>query len=432
MKIYLPSVLFFQWNIPTEALIPFNDSENEVPIVRALVVNSKEASPGRYPYFVKNKNSSCGAVLIHKNVVLTAGHCQIDRAFTPQVKENKGKERINDYCTGIDDIIITTADGAEKNKVCITEKMNVVGLQMPFDVDVGLHNNNVGAKDGETVSVNGMIIHQEWLANYILEKGRLATHLFPDIALLRLGSPSSKVPVTLDDGTKVLQEKSGSTKGTEFTVLGFGKDDEFFNTKNFFQELNFPKNLQEGKTTLISQTNCYKDVTSVNHCTEATNLGGGCGQDSGGPHILKGKEAKDDLLVGLVKGSAGAGKTLQNDPEWCKQYPGVCENNARVGDCYSRDNIVTSVRHSLSWIREKMCEEWNFVLPQDEATSECLNGKFIKKNNIDSRNYECTKRLQGNAVDRSLLKCKLWPPPSCQITHIPINKVVKKQKKLKT
>jgi secreted trypsin-like serine protease len=147
-----------------------------------------------------------------------------------------------------------------------------------------------------------------------------------DVALLLLQRAVTGVPLLNLNNVSTVP-----LVGQSLTVLGFGDTSP--------GKAVFPKNLLEVSVPAVSQQDCNDDNSYQGTIVESAMLCAGfemggkdsCGGDSGGPLIVPGASAKDDILVGVV--SFGRGCALANLP-----------------------GVYTRISTYQTWIKESICQ----------------------------------------------------------------------------
>lgn len=219
---------------------------------RELVINGNDVdSPDRHPYFaLMNQDGLCGAVLISNRFVLTAAHC--------------------------------------------------VGADNDFEIGIVERGPPTDTSDsgGREYGIHQGFIHPDYDYNTIDS----------DIAIFELNT-------TVDLPYIRLEREPVNAPGTNMTVLGFGLtetyDDYFggmFSTEDYTSA-----DLLEATVDYVPSTECNETllehygsyanpITPSMLCAFDEELRGedSCQGDSGGPLILKGNDASEDSLVGLV------------------------------------------------------------------------------------------------------------------------------------
>ena len=247
---------------------------------RNLIVGGTVTPEERYKYTVAlhdGISSYCGGSLISKSVVLTAAHC--------------------------------------------------VAFDMNFTVIIGRHN-ITNAVIGDDVTVAEKVLYP----TYDLKKSDEN-----DIALVFLARPTTAdvdiVHLNTNDDIPIA--------GSDVTYLGWGEMDSNSSTTNTSDVL------REVQTTVITNEQCesaegivvdlnittsYKGlITDAMLCTFAIGKDS-CQKDSGGPLILRGNDASEDIQVGIASWGVG------------------CASNTFPG-------VTTRISHLYEWIKEVVCDK---------------------------------------------------------------------------
>ncbi len=263
-------------------LLPFDQRVDRkggtIAGLQKYIVNGNDSIPNRYPYQVAMVDEDgefyCGATLIAPDVVLTAAHCEV-----------------------------------------------------PAWVSVGRHYRNENKDDSDRHEVLYSYRHPRYVKDT----------LEFDMKLLKLRTPTDRLPILLNDNPDLPTVIRGTDQNI-VTAVGFGKTQE-----------GMIDILQEADLNAISNQDCRqsKDPSSTRIeyragynekifedmlcLTDIANSGkDSCTGDSGGPAILKGNTAEEDVQVGVISWAFGCGLS---------QFPGV----------YSR------ISHEYVWLSSSAC-----------------------------------------------------------------------------
>lgn len=156
-----------------------------------------------------------------------------------------------------------------------------------------------------------------------------AWNQFNDVALIKVAPVSADLATPIEINT----DPNFPTAGANVTVMGYGQ----------IEDLTYAEILQETDLFLTSDEQCEEENAetggihneSMICALDAANNQDACGNDSGGPLIVKGNNSTggEDILVGVV--SSGIGECGQNDAsgvysevayfaEWIEYT--ICEN----------------------------------------------------------------------------------------------------------
>jgi len=272
-------------------------------------VNGNDSIPNRYPYQVTMVDDRgefyCGGTLIASDIVLTAAHCDV-----------------------------------------------------PEWVWVGRHYRENDNDDSDRHDVLFSYRHPRYVEDT----------LEFDMKLLKLRTPTDRLPILLNNNPDLPNLIRGNDQNI-VTAVGFGKTQDG------------PKNvLQEADVSAISNQDCRqaKDPSSFNIdyrngynekifedmlcLTDIANRGSdSCTGDSGGPAILKGNTAEEDVQVGVISWAFGCG--LSN-------FPGV----------YSR------ISYEYTWLESSTC----VMSDQQQLKNFECDGYFVTGTN-DAGNGQMTE-----------------------------------------
>lgn len=262
--------------------------------LNSRIVGGKVANPTRYPFYtyvtIKKKKagsskyeySVCGGSLIAQDVVLTAAHC---------IDANKP-------------IVSVTVN------VNYTSDVDTTGYEYPRKVTkripYPMYNSDTDVAD---------------------------------LGILILDSPVKGVPLV-----KLNTASSTPTNGQSLSVIGFGYIDNEETDPEYLMEVSVPTVSQQD----CNDSNSYdgKIVQSAMICAGTTQGGkDSCNGDSGGPLFIRGKNANEDIQVGIVSFGDTSGCAVPD-------YPGV----------YTRVSTYTK------WIQDTICQNSKYKPPT------CTNG----------------------------------------------------------
>eukprot|EP00588_Corethron_pennatum_P002485 CAMPEP_0194297916 /NCGR_PEP_ID=MMETSP0169-20130528/59877_1 /TAXON_ID=218684 /ORGANISM="Corethron pennatum, Strain L29A3" /LENGTH=335 /DNA_ID=CAMNT_0039047845 /DNA_START=477 /DNA_END=1484 /DNA_ORIENTATION=+ len=212
-----------------------------------LVINGKNARPGRYPYYAVSQPWGCGGTLVGKRAILTAAHC-VRTLFKGRVE---------------------------------------VGLTTWRD------------KSGQIIPIQKVIPHPKFNPN---------TYDY-DYAIVILRKATKHKPVCL---AKKNFKRNWAKKSLR--VMGFGSTRSYRvdqKSKDIKGRAATSK-LQYANVNQVSLGSCkarYRGeyISPRMMCTLGPNNRDACQGDSGGPLIKPGRNAADDVLVGVVSWGIGCG-----------------------------------------------------------------------------------------------------------------------------
>jgi secreted trypsin-like serine protease len=245
--------------------IPPLQNQKQQDTVRTLIYGGKEVNRGRYPYLVAlfqekvggvertgGLEQMCGGSLVSPTTILTAAHCfhDIDVAMLG----------VHNYTNIADSSASGTPYYYERYKISTQQK-----LLYPYY--------NSTTQDG-------------------------------DFLLIFLDKPSQFQPIALNINTE-----APSSDKEKLTVMGWG--DQETGVRSYV-----PK-----ETSLDVRTNFWcklayqhmdmpEKVTDTMICAEGGSKRDSCKGDSGGPLIVKGSSASDDVLVGVVSWGYGCAEAV--------------------------------------------------------------------------------------------------------------------------
>lgn len=232
------------------------------------IINGTPAAKDAYPWFV-SLDGKCGGMLIHKEFVLTAAHCE------PSLFGS------NEVTVG---------------QLCVDQS------------------DNCGQKQ-ETIKVKNIIPHPLYTA--------LTTAPSYDYLLLHLENPSTIDPVAFDDGSY----SSTYTSTTVLKTCGFG-----YTKNSAFGPSTVSSELMETSLYYVKQSECRSqyllqaDITSSMMCAYAEGTDA-CQGDSGGPLY----DEQNKVVVGIVswgygcaQGKPGVYSRISYEYQWIRQT--ICEN----------------------------------------------------------------------------------------------------------
>ena len=159
-----------------------------------------------------------------------------------------------------------------------------VSSQHPLKVDIGRYNRNNETEVYEIIDVEFVVKHP----NY--------TDFTPnfDMSLIKLANPSNNSVVTLNNNDTFPES------GSNVTTIGWG-------TTHVLSPVSSDI-LLEVELDVVNNTECATNygniITDQMICADRPNKGT-CFGDSGGPLIVKGENATEDLQVGIVLGAYG-------------------------------------------------------------------------------------------------------------------------------
>jgi trypsin len=290
LDIVVSSPLEVQSEVTTESQSEDRDLKNR--IIGGTIANAQ-----RYPYYTylsfthkSGSSSFCGGSLVSPDVVLTAAHCIDPSENNPIVKI--------------------------RALVNYTRSIAVTGSLTGFE-------------------------HSRFGTCYIKHKNYDKTKTLNDIGVVYLDSPVNAVtPVSLNDKGNL------PSVGSPVTVFGHGRISNAAAAQ-------FPQNLMEVTVPIVSFQDCndqnsYRGgiVEQSMICAGASSGGkGACNGDSGGPLIIRGNSATQDVLVGLVSFGSSKGCSIVNYPsvftrvstyrQWLRDL--IClSSNAKPGSCPNR------------------------------------------------------------------------------------------------
>ena len=253
-------------------------AENTKDVARSLadtdnrVFGGRDAQKGRYPYLAhiynRNGRSYCAGTLITPDTILSAAHC------------------------------------ADEDSV-------------PSYVVIGKHSRlEFGSEAGvEMIGVKKIILHPDHRDGF----DWINDHLLNDIVILKLKAASRHKPVKINFNSNL--PNTGSAK--QLRVMGWG-------TLNY--ERDRPGELQIADVDYVPNSVCsrakgkirpsssyersYRGYITNDMMCAASPGKDACSGDSGGPLIIPGNSAADDIQVGVV--SWGYGCASANFPGICK------------------------------------------------------------------------------------------------------------------
>jgi len=270
--------MFFKSLFPLLACLTaptkINAKYSEKDDVQPLIVNGQVAKIGRYDYFARAHQSGwmCGGFLIAKNIVLSAAHCNYIDAVTPSNAQ------------------------AFFGKVA-------VGSYKLEDVE----------EDGpDFIEIEKLIPHPEYNMNGDL--------LDNDFMLVVLKKDSILPPVCIAGNDDFLKT------GNELYVIGNGATSSGGDMSTPLLEVDVTYITNEACTKRWEGT--FSAPTNNILCADVKEGKDSCGGDGGGPIILRGENAEQDTVVGIV--------SFLFNGEGCGTIPG---NYARISSQYE-------------WIRE--------------------------------------------------------------------------------
>jgi len=234
---------------------------------RSLIINGTMAELGRYPYIVELfPTPGCGGSLIAPDVVLTAAHCllQVD---------------------------------------------NFELVQIPRTVTIGRHSLYWDFEDAdayETINTASYKIHKSFIeTSFDRAHDTLPGH--GDVALIKLEKASKIQPAKISKGAA----SSRLEVGDRLTVMGYGLTEEGVASYDLMEtEVDFmaEETCEEftqyffdyvGQYTFMNQQK--KDFElGYEFCVSHPTYSADCHGDSGGPVIVRGDTAAEDIIVGTV------------------------------------------------------------------------------------------------------------------------------------
>eukprot|EP01082_Thalassiosira_pseudonana_P003005 g3497.t1 g3497 contig12:2188440-2189856(-) len=286
------------------------------------IIGGDEADVGRYPYIVSlqdNVGHFCGGSLIAPDVVLTAAHCS---------GTNYGNVRIV----------------------------------------VGSHTTTPQGSNADIVSIQKLYVHPRYNENSSEN----------DYAVIFLKRPTtSNVPFV-----RLNREEMMPTNGDVLTAIGWGDtntDDMLFAPSEELREVDvdyIPNGeCEESEGCIGDWCESYNGLIFGAMLCASSPGKDGCQGDSGGPIIFAGREAEDDVQVGLASWGIGCASP---------SFPGV----------YSR------ISSEYKWIRNKVCRRsrdppshFNCSVDEKNLAMRFVNKAMKKKNQ---------KKLSWIRIRRSL------------------------------
>jgi trypsin len=260
------------------------ESQNDDRDLKNRIIGGTIANAQRYPYytylsvtFQSGSSIFCGGSLVNPDVVLTAAHCIDPSSDNPIVKI--------------------------RALVNYTRSSSVTGFLTGFE-------------------------HTRLGISYIKHRDYDKTRILNDVGLVYLDSPVNAVrPVSLNDNGNV------PSVGEPVTVFGHGRISNAAVPQ-------YPQYLMEVSVPIVSFQDCNDQnsywggiVEKAMICAGASSGGkGSCKGDSGGPLIIRGNSATQDLQVGIVSFGSSKGCSIVN-------YP----------------SVFTRVSTFRQWVRDMIC-----------------------------------------------------------------------------
>lgn len=216
------------------------------------VVGGTETAAGRYPYFVWA--NGCGGMLIGKDIVLTAAHCNSIWSGTVYINIFKGNQQGINQCG-------QSGDGSNCEKFNVKSKLR----------------------------------HPDYSSQTIDY----------DYLLVKLDGMSDKEPVL------IVEDDDNISNNNQITTLGFGTTSSGGTAST--KQLEATVGFKDASTCGNNYGYSSSDITPRMNCGY-TRGKDACQGDSGGPFVKKGSasDGSDDILVGIV--SWGNGCALNNFP----------------------------------------------------------------------------------------------------------------------
>lgn len=250
--------------------------------VGSAAVGGYNAQPGRFPYVAQVTNGSwlCTGFLIAPNTVMTAAHCFLDLANLDYLHRKPGDVVVKDNPKGVV-VILGQASGyfSAEVQAKITQQKNMCKATT-------CSRQNSPAKSLADISkMTGGQAH--FVSAIKMVRNTLKTdHLAVDYALLTLSTPAKAIAPVKVAGVSVKMPTEDWMKKTPYLrSLGYGRTQPYSTT--------VPQFLQEIPISIV-------DIDSRYFYGHGYKKGQSmCMGDSGGPLILVGATAADDVVVGI-------------------------------------------------------------------------------------------------------------------------------------